>query len=152
MTRSEIVAEARSWIGTPYRHQASRKRVGADCLGLVRGVWRTCIGPEPLEMPPYSPDWAELTGKDTLMDAAKAFLAPRPVTALQPGDVVIFRMATGVPAKHCAIVSRAAGDGAARIVHAYWGRGVRETRLVPWWARRVAANFTFPGLETDQDG
>ena len=38
--REQIVAAARGWVGTPYRHQASLKGIGADCLGLVRGVWR----------------------------------------------------------------------------------------------------------------
>jgi NlpC/P60 family putative phage cell wall peptidase len=42
-----VVAEAMDWIGTPYRHQASRKGVGCDCLGLVRGVWRALYGREP---------------------------------------------------------------------------------------------------------
>ena len=35
-----VVAAARRWLGTPYRHQASVRGEGADCLGLVRGVWR----------------------------------------------------------------------------------------------------------------
>ena len=35
-----VLAEARSWLGTPYRHQGGRKGVGCDCLGLVRGVWK----------------------------------------------------------------------------------------------------------------
>ena len=39
-TRPHIVAAARRWLGTPYHHQATRQGVGADCLGLVRGVWR----------------------------------------------------------------------------------------------------------------
>src|SRR4051812_32701629 len=47
LTRAAIVAEARDWIGTRYRHQASLKGVGCDCLGLVRGVWRACVGDEP---------------------------------------------------------------------------------------------------------
>ena len=47
----EIVARARAWIGTPYRHQASRKGVGCDCLGLVRGVWRAVCGAEPEVVP-----------------------------------------------------------------------------------------------------
>ncbi len=34
----EIVALARAWIGTPYRHQASCRGAGTDCLGLLRGV------------------------------------------------------------------------------------------------------------------
>ena len=40
MTRADIVAAARRWVGTPYVHQASLIHVGCDCLGLVRGVWR----------------------------------------------------------------------------------------------------------------
>ena len=54
-----VVAEARSWIGTPYQHQASLKGVGCDCLGLVRGVWRALYGEEPEHVPAYSRDWAE---------------------------------------------------------------------------------------------
>jgi cell wall-associated NlpC family hydrolase len=51
LTCSAIVAEARSWIGTPYQHQASLKGVGCDCLGLLRGVWRAVIGDEPKRTP-----------------------------------------------------------------------------------------------------
>ena len=59
ITRSLIVAETRGWIGTPYRHQASLKGVGCDCLGLVRGVWRGVIGDEPDRASAYAADWAE---------------------------------------------------------------------------------------------
>jgi hypothetical protein len=34
MTRDDIVAEARRWIGTPYR-QKGRSARGLDCLGLL---------------------------------------------------------------------------------------------------------------------
>lgn len=142
MRRAEIVAAARGWIGTPYRHQASRKGAGCDCLGLVRGVWRELIGPEPEATPPYTPDWAEALGEETLLAAARRHLIEIPHGAVRAGDVLIFRMGMGVPAKHCAIVG---SEG--RIIHAYWGRAVVETRLTEWWARRVAAAFAFPGLE-----
>ena len=151
MTREAIVAAARGWIGTPYRHRASLKGVGADCLGLVRGVWREVCGEEPESPPPYTPDWAERLGEDTLLDAARRHLVERPVGGAAPGDVLIFRMAAGVPAKHCAILVTPEGPetGPGRIVHAYWGHAVTETRLVPWWRRRIAAVFTFPGLLPD---
>ena len=142
MNRADIVAEARTWIGTPYCHQASRKGAGADCLGLVRGVWRGVIGAEPEAPPPYSPDWAEALGEETLLNAARRHLRERAVGAALPGDVLIFRMGTGVPAKHCGVMSAAHA-----VIHAYWGRAVVETRLTPWWARRVAAAFSFPGTE-----
>ena len=71
LSRAAIVSEARRWLGTPYRHQASVMGVGADCLGLLRGVWRALIGAEPEKAPPYTPDWAEARGADDLMDAAR---------------------------------------------------------------------------------
>lgn len=147
MTREEIVSAARAWLGTPYRHQASHCGAGADCLGLLRGVWRATIGCEPVEVPPYTPDWAERTGEEQLLEAARRYLVEIPVGAAGEGDVLLFRMGAGWPAKHCAIVSQADGQ-ARRIIHAYWGRAVTETRLVPWWRRRIAAAFSFPGLET----
>ena len=142
MKRTEIVETARTWLGTPYRHQASRRGVGTDCLGLLRGVWREMIGEEPERAPPYTPDWAELSGRDTLLEAARSHLCEIPAGAAMPGDVLLFRMDLGVPAKHCAIIT-----GSDRIIHAYWGRAVVETRLVPWWRRRIVAAFAFPGIE-----
>lgn len=142
MTRAEIVAEARSWIGTPYRHQACAKGAGTDCLGLVRGVWRVVMGAEPEAPPPYTPDWAEALGEETLLGAARRHLVEVAVGDAHAGDVLLFRMGLGAPAKHAAVVS-----GPGRIIHAYWGRAVCETRLVPWWERRIAATFSFPNVE-----
>jgi len=142
MKREAIIREARTWLGTPYRHQASLKGAGCDCLGLVRGVWRGLIGPEPEQPPPYTPDWAEALGQETLMAAARRHLTEIPAGAARPGDVLIFRMGTGVPAKHCGILT-----APACLVHAYWGRAVAETRMTDWWSRRVAGAFSFPGLE-----
>jgi NlpC/P60 family putative phage cell wall peptidase len=140
--RERIVAEARAWIGTPYAHQASLRGAGADCLGLVRGVWRAVVGDEPERAPAYTPDWAEALGEETLLAAARRHLREVAIGEARAGDVLLFRMGLGAPAKHAAIVS-----GADRIIHAYWGRAVCETRLVPWWRRRIAAAFAFPGAD-----
>lgn len=138
--RERIVAEAAAWRGTPYRHQASLQHVGCDCLGLVRGVWRGVVGAEPEKPPPYSPDWAEATGADTLLEAARRHLVEIAIGAAQPGDVLLFRIAAGRPAKHAAIISKPG-----QIIHAYWGQTVCETRLTSWWERRIAGAFAFPG-------
>jgi NlpC/P60 family putative phage cell wall peptidase len=108
--RAAIVAEARSWVGTPYRHQASIQGVGCDCLGLVRGVWRALYGDEPEAPPPYRPDWAETGGRETLLEAARRHLVEIPVSAARPGDVLLFRMSPDACLKHCAILA----DGAPR--------------------------------------
>lgn len=147
--RQAVVAEAQGWLGTAYRHQASLKGVACDCLGLVRGVWRAVIGPEPEAPGAYRPDWAETQGEETLLAAARRHLVELDPAAAQPGDVVLFRMSAQALVKHCAILSAAPGpaEPQARMIHAYWGRACVESWLGPWWARRLSHAFAFP--ETD---
>ncbi|MGG7565659.1 NlpC/P60 family protein [Rhodovulum sp. DZ06] len=140
---ARIVAAARGWLGTPYQHQASAKGAGADCLGLVRGVWRELRGTEPETPPPYTPDWSEASGREVLFEAAARHLARVPIPEARPGDVLLFRMRRTGPAKHLGILS-AVGAGEPRMIHAYSGRGVVENSLGPSWRRRVAAAFRFP--------
>lgn len=141
MTRGDVVAAARTWIGTPYRHQASLKGVGCDCLGLLRGVWRDLLGDEPEAAPPYSRDWAEAGRRETLMAAAARHLVPADRADARPGDVLLFRWRSGLPAKHCAIAT-----GATTMVHAHEGAAVAEASFAPWWRRHVAGLFSFPGV------
>jgi NlpC/P60 family putative phage cell wall peptidase len=141
LTRDAIVSEARSWIGTRYRHQASLKGVGCDCLGLVRGVWRGCVGDEPETPPPYAPDWAEARGEEALAAAALRHLLPIPPNEFDRGDVLLFRWRDGFVAKHVAIV--ATPDS---MIHAHDGAAVCEVALAPWWRRRLAFAFAFPGV------
>ncbi len=141
LTRTAIVAEARDWIGTPYRHQASLKGVGCDCLGLVRGVWRNIIGAEPERAPPYAPDWAEASGVESLAGAAARHLIAIEPHAIAAGDVVLFRWRAHLPAKHAAIVTTGG-----QMVHAHDGAAVAEVVLAPWWRRRLAYAFQFPGI------
>lgn len=142
LTRATIVAEARSWIGTRYLHQASLKGVGCDCLGLVRGVWRHCIGSEPEAPPPYAPDWAEARGEEALAAAALRHLVPIATNDIDAGDVLLFRWRAGCVAKHAAIAS-----GAGTMIHAHDGAVVCEVALAPWWRRRLAFAFRFPGVD-----
>lgn len=143
MQRLAVVAEARRWIGTPYRHQASLRGAGADCLGLVRGIWRATVGPEPEAPPPYSADWSEASGEERLLAAAMRHLVPIPLADAGPGDVLLFRMCPSAPAKHLAVLVSGGVEGG-RIIHAYSGHGVRETHLTNGWRRRVVATFRFP--------
>jgi NlpC/P60 family putative phage cell wall peptidase len=141
LTRPIIVAEAHTWIGTPYRHQASLKGVGCDCLGLVRGVWRAVIGVEPERAPPYAPDWAEAARGEPLADAGRRHLIAIDRDTFREGDVVLFRWRDNLAAKHAAIVT--APD---KMVHAHDGAAVAEVALAPWWRRRLAYAFRFPGV------
>lgn len=139
-----VIRIARSWIGTPYRHQASMKGAGADCLGLVRGVWRELYRVEPERPPPYSQDWCEATGDEALWRAANRLLAPG--IGDEAGEVLLFRMGESGPAKHLAIRAARAED--ATIIHAYSGRAVIESPFGESWRRRVVAAFRFPERTT----
>jgi NlpC/P60 family putative phage cell wall peptidase len=137
---SRAVEIARGWMGTPYLHQASVRGAGADCLGLVRGVWRELCGAEPVAVPPYTPDWDETRAEEALWRAARVHLLPRAVA--EPGDVLLFRMREGAVAKHLGLLSEA--GAAPRFIHAYRGHGVVENSLSAPWRRRVVAVFAFP--------
>lgn len=131
---------ARGWIGTPYHHQASLKGVGTDCLGLVRGVYRELNGQEAEAPPAYSRDWAEASGLETMLEAARKHLIAVGHAEMAPGDVVVFRLRPGTVAKHAGLVA-----SAATMIHAMEGCPVAEVALSSWWRRRVAGVFRFAG-------
>ncbi len=139
----EIVQHARGWLGTPYRHQSSCKGAGTDCLGLIRGIWRELLGPEPELVPPYTPDWSE-TGRteDLLQAASRHFELIQPINAV-PGDVVVMRMREDCVAKHAGILA-VSELSHPTIIHAYSGHGVVESALTPAWSRKIAGYFRFP--------
>lgn len=141
MQSERIVLAARSWIGTPYQHQASCKGAGTDCLGFIRGVWRELYGSEPETPPPYAADWAETEFFELMRDAAQRHMQEIAVGDAGVGDVLLFRPLRHAPARHAAIIS-----GPGRILHACSGHAVREEPIGPW-ARRIAYAFRFPQEE-----
>ena len=115
--------------------------MGCDCLGLVRGVWRAVIGAEPEPVPAYAPDWAEASRGESLAEAAARHLVAIEAAAVMPGDLVLFRWRSGFAAKHAAIAT-----AADLMVHAHDGAAVAEVAIAPWWRRRLAYAFRFPGV------
>ena len=134
-----VVAEARRWIGTPYVDQQTVRGAGCDCLGLVRGVWRAVVGPEPTEVPPYTRDWGETGPVEVMMAGALEWMVQVPLPEAGAGAVVLFRMRSGAIAKHCGILT---GEGT--MVHARERLGVIEEPYSDSWQRRAVAAFQFP--------
>ena len=117
MIRAEIVAEAVSWIGTPYHHHARIKGVGVDCAQLLLEVYtNTGVIPE-VHFVDYARDW-HLHHSDELY-AGWLDTYGHEITAAEamPGDAVLFRF--GRCFSHGGVIGY---DG--QIIHAYIGRGV----------------------------
>jgi NlpC/P60 family putative phage cell wall peptidase len=135
-----IVAIARTWIGTPYVHQASLKGKGCDCIGMLRGVWRELkAAADPEILPPYSPNWAEETGQETLYDGLKRYLTEIALVDIKTGSVVLFRMVPTGPAKHCGIIG--AQDEALTLIHSRMNKQVNEEPLSSSWRKKLAYAF-----------
>ena len=139
---SAVLAIARVWLGTPYLHQSSLQGVGCDCLGLARGIWRALHGDEPWEVPPDSRDWGEAGKREVLAEAARTALIEIPLDAAGPGTLILFRMGSGVPAKHCGLL----GESVIRpsLIHAYDRSGVVDEAFTSAWSRRATFAFLFP--------
>ena len=138
-TNENVVRLAREWIGTPYLHQASAKGLGADCLGLVLGIFREVSADNLPSVPEYSSDWGEVSGREYLLQAASQYLLPVSQEQAPPGSVLIFRMKRGAVAKHLGVKS-----SIDTFIHAYEGIGVIESRLTEVWERKLAGVFQFP--------
>ena len=139
MTRDDVVAAARGWLGTPYRHLSARRGAGCDCLGLVCGVWGE-LGGETIELPAYRADWRDTRHADDLLALAERRLV-RASGRPRAGQVILFQLGrTRVP-RHCGIAVDEHG-----FIHAQEGRGVVLSDLTDGWRKHVAAIFDFPDL------
>src|SRR5579871_668762 len=115
--RSAALAEALSWLGTPYRHMGRIKGVGADCATFPAAVY-AAIGAIPeVEIEFYPPDWHLHRGEEKYLARVMQFAVP--VDAPLPGDFVLWRF--GRAFAHGAIVI-----AWPRIIHAAIGIGVIE--------------------------
>jgi len=135
----DIIRIARSWLGTPYHHQASLKGVGADCLGLVRGVYEELYGTKVSVTIDYSRDWGECNGREDMVTAAYKYLEPVPIENVSPGNVILIRWREGSVAKHSMIMTSYESA-----IHAYDRSPVAEIRLNKWWRNKIAYCFAFP--------
>jgi cell wall-associated NlpC family hydrolase len=113
MQRAAVVAEARSWLGTPYHNCADIKGAGVDCgMLLVRVFVDTGLIP-PFDPRPYPIDWHLHRDHERYL----GFVFDRgfgEVAEAQPGDIWVLRY--GRCYSHGGIVVRAAP---LRIIHAF---------------------------------
>jgi NlpC/P60 family putative phage cell wall peptidase len=140
--RAAVVAEARSWLGTPYRHQGRAKGVACDCLGLISGVGRA-LGLIDRDARGYSPS---PDGK-SLKAACDRYLVPvESGGAPAPGMVALLWVQNRRTPQHMAIVTRLA-DGRPGLIHAHQMLGeVKEHGLDAFWEKRIVQLYDYPGV------
>ncbi len=138
IARADIVAEARSWIGTPFHDQGRLRAVGCDCLGLVIEVGRT-LGLTDIDYHDYhqQPDGKTLEARCE-KHMTRAAVEP------QPGDVGLFWFAKRAWPQHLGIFCER--DGLLAVVHAHQRFGkVMEHRVDEWWGKRIVRAYSYQG-------
>jgi len=117
--RAAVVAEARSWIRTPYHERGRIKGAGADCAMLPAEVYEA-VGLIPHQDPPYyPPDWHLHRDEERYLAAVEQYAVQIDGPPL-PGDLVMYRF--GRAFAHGAIVTEWP-----MVVHAIKGLGVTES-------------------------
>ena len=99
--RAAILAEARSWIGTPYHPCSRLKGVGVDCAQILIGVYSAVGLVEPFETGHYPRDWMLHRDEERYLEWVQKYA--HQVDAPRPGDIAMFKFGRCV--SHGAIVT-----------------------------------------------
>ena len=120
--RELVIAEARTWIGTPYQHKGRVKGVGVDCGGLLYQVYNPFVRMRPFPKN-YAPDWSLHRENEIYLDFIRPYTVE--VGAPVPGGMALFKV--GRNWSHAAILSEKK-----TYIHS-WGRnqhgGVVESQI-----------------------
>lgn len=135
----DLINEARTWLNTPFRHQASVKGIGCDCLGFLKGVARE-TGAVPRETLDAIPsDYGREPEAAAIRAFALQWLDEVPVSEMVPGDIVFFAIDGHV--RHIGMLTDYG------IIHCLPNAlGVREHRLDSRMRAQIRWAFRFPGL------
>lgn len=135
VTRAEFVAEARSWLGTPYQHQGRLKGIGCDCIGLL-ACTAHALSLSDADYLDY-----ERRPDGRLRPVLEQHLTRIALGDADAADVLLF--AWNATPIHIAIMT-----DAAHIIHAFIpNRKVVESRLDEPTRTRVVAAYHVPGVE-----
>lgn len=140
--RAAIVADALTWLGTPYRHLGDVKGQGVDCaMLLVRLLAAQQLIPQDLDPRPYSPQWHLHRGEERYLQWLQQLGTP--TDDPQPGDIAVWRY--GRTYSHGALYI-----GGGQVVHALaQARMVLRQRMheqplagrVPLWFDLITPNL-----------
>lgn len=146
--RIQALAEARTWLNTPFRHQGRRKGSGVDCIGLVLVAARA-VGALTPEQEAEIPNYGRLPFQNSLMKYMDRHLLRIREEHIKPLDIALIQIC-GRP-MHVALLTDYGLHGEARapfgLLHAMADIGrVSEQRYEPlnWTVRQF---YRLPGLD-----
>lgn len=149
-TRNKLVAQARTWLGTDFKHQGRIKKTpqskgGVDCLGLVIGIARELnlesgvLNMDGKDIPLYKFDdleYSRNSDPQKLLNGFSKACIEIDLKKVKAGDVLLFKF-EGMP-KHLAIITEVNGNQIT-IIHAFLKTGrVVEHLIDDEWKSRIA--------------
>ena len=142
-TRADIVAEARTWLGTRWQHQAATKGAGCDCIGLVGGVALALglPGAQAWAAEPAYHAYGRTPDPELLAAGCDRLLDRIARADAGPGDILV--LAFERDPMHFALVSSSAPE---RIIHAYAQRRAVVEQSLPVAGARVLRAYRYRGV------
>lgn len=137
--RDDVVAEARSWIGTPYHHRGAIKNVGTDCGMILIKIFSNVGVIDEFDPGEYPHDWMMHRNEERYLQTVERYahkIERKPL----PGDIALFKYGRCI--SHGGIVTQWP-----YMVHAYKSAGIvvedninvclpLKDRLVGFWTVR----------------
>jgi cell wall-associated NlpC family hydrolase len=137
-SREAVIAAARGWLGTPFRHQGRVRGVGVDCGGLVVMAAREA-GCSVVDHPPGYPRCPDGASLQRVIEAQCAKIGD-----LEPAAVALMRWED--EPQHVGLIARH-GDRWT-VIHAIMeARRVVEHGFTEEWAARLVGLYRLPGIE-----
>lgn len=137
--RAAVLAEAMTWLGTPFHNNACVKGAGVDCAQFCARVYANAGVIAQFDVEAYSPQWFLHKDEERFIAQVKKSAREIPIEKVKPADIVVYKI--GRTYAHGAIVI----DWPEKIVHAHlqsgrvlvsrafdgdlWGRDVRAFTL-----------------------
>jgi cell wall-associated NlpC family hydrolase len=90
--RAAVVAEARTWLGTPWRHRGRVKGVAVDCAQLVIKAYAGAGVIEDFDTGEYPRDWHIHRDEERFLTFVPSFAREIAEADVRPGDLVLCKI------------------------------------------------------------
>ena len=146
-TRAQVIAEALTWVDTPWQHHAKVKgpQGGVDCVQLMVGIAQHCGLLDPAWVTPeYSPEWHLHNQQELFLEVLERLgMCPLPVQVRQPGDLLVFQYT-----RVCNHTGLFVAQDPEQVIHADYALGrVVHQGLNGKLLHRLRSVYTLPGIE-----